>query len=113
VSEVDGAAWAQLRIERQAWLACRKIAEKKTRSWFDVVGRIALAGQGARSSGLGVDVVNANRRARLAALQFAASDLVPRLSDEERARLQADRVLPAWFVPAMVKQAKVVERELR
>jgi hypothetical protein len=63
--------------------------------------------------GLGTDMVNADRSARLGAMQFAASDLVPRLSGDEVARLRADRVLPDWFIPEMVKRAKVIEREQR
>jgi len=94
-------------------MLCRKTAENKSRHWFDVISRVALAGQGERSSGLGIDIVNANRGARLAAMQFAASDLIPRLSDDERAQLRADRVLPGWFLPEMVRRAKVIERELR
>jgi hypothetical protein len=46
-------------------------------------------------------------------MQFAASDLVPRLSEHEVADLRPNRVLPDWFVPEMVKRAKVIERHQR
>lgn len=107
------AEWDGLPVQRQVWLVCRDVAEKKSRHWFDVVTRIGRAGMGVITVGLGTDMVNADRGARFAAMQFAASDLVPRLSDEEVARLRAERILPDWFVPEMVKQAKVIEREQR
>jgi hypothetical protein len=113
VGEISAAEWARLTVGRQVWLVCRATAEKRSRRWFDVISRVALAGQGERSSGLGIDVVKADRQARLAPLQFAASDLASRLSDVERERLRTERVLPDWFVPEMLKQAKMVERELR
>lgn len=68
---------------------------------------------GERTVGLGVDMVNADRSARLAAMQFAASDLVARLSVQEVATLRTERVLPDWFVPEMVRRAKVIERSER
>jgi hypothetical protein len=62
---------------------------------------------------MGIDMVNADRAARFGAMQFAATDLIPRLSDQEIADLRAKRVVPDWFVPEMVKRAKLIERELR
>lgn len=100
-------------VQRQVWLVCRTIAERKSRHWFDVVTRIARAGMGERTVGLGTDMVNTDRAARLGAMQFAASDLVPRLSEREVGQLRANRVLPDWFVPEMLERAKVIERELR
>ena len=107
------AEWDGLPVQRQVWLACRDVAERKSRHWFDVITRIGRAGMGERTVGLGVDMVNADRQARLAAMQFAASDLIPSLSDQDVAQLRAERALPDWFVPEMFKRAKAIERDLR
>ncbi|MGN6473129.1 MAG: hypothetical protein ACTHK4_05710 [Mycobacteriales bacterium] len=111
--DVDAAAWAQLPLQRQVWLACRAEAERNSRHWFDVITRIARAGMGERTVGLGTDMVNADRAARLGAMQFAASDLIARLTDDEKEKLRANRVLPDWFVPEMVKRARGIERTRR
>jgi hypothetical protein len=105
--------WERLPVGRQAWLVCRDVAEKKSRHWFDVITRIGRAGMGEITAGLGTDMVNADRSARLAAMQFAASDLVEKLSDDERTTLRTSRTLPDWFVPEMLKRAKLIEREQR
>jgi hypothetical protein len=105
--------WEGLPVQRQVWLACREVAERKSRHWFDVITRIGRAGMGEITAGLGTDMVNADRSARFGAMQFAASELVGRLSAEERATLRLHRTLPDWFVPEMVKRAKVIEREQR
>lgn len=105
--------WDQLSVERQAWLACKDDATRLTRKWFDVVTRIGHAGMGFRTSGHGIERVNAERSERLAALQFAARELVPRLTAAERADLRHSRALPDWFVPEMVKLAKPIDKQLR
>jgi hypothetical protein len=112
-TEVGQAEWDHLRVERQAWLVCRDEAARRTRNWFDVVTRIGRAGMGLRTGGHGTDLVNEARAERLAALQFAAKDLVPRLSEADRTDLRVRRVLPEWFVPEMLRLAKPIERELR
>lgn len=108
--EVDAAEWERLPVQRQAWLVCRDVAERKSRHWFDIVTRIGRAGMGERTLGLGIDMVKADRAARFGAMQFAASDLVPQLSEQEVADLRASRVLPEWFLPEMLKRAKAIER---
>jgi hypothetical protein len=110
---VTDADWERLPVQRQVWLACREVAERKSRHWFDVVTRIGRAGMGERTVGLGIDMVNADRQARLAAMQFAATDLIPRLSDQDLAELRAKRVVPDWFVPEMLRRAKTIERDSR
>ncbi|HVV75274.1 MAG TPA: hypothetical protein VHC43_04495 [Mycobacteriales bacterium] len=111
--EVGAAEWKRLPLQRQVWLACRDVAERKSRHWFDVITRIGRAGMGERTVGMGTDMVNADRAARLGAMQFAASDLIPRLSDQEVAEFRATMILPDWFVPEMLKRAKVIERARR
>jgi hypothetical protein len=110
---VTDADWDALPVRRQVWLVCRDAAERNSRHWFDVITRIGRAGIGERTVGLGTDMVNADRAARLAAMQFAASDLIPRLSDQEVADLRVNRVLPDWFVPEMLKRAREIERKQR
>jgi hypothetical protein len=105
--------WSRLSVERQAWLVCRDDAVRRTRRWFDVVTRIGHAGMGFRTAGHGTDLVNEARSERLAALQFAAKDLIPRLTPEDRAALAEHRVLPDWFGPELVRLAKPIEKQLR
>ena len=111
--EVGEDEWERLSLQRQVWLVCRDAAERNSRHWFDVITRVARAGMGERTAGLGTDMVNADRAARLGAVQFAASDLVPLLTDQDIAKLRVERVLPDWFVPEMMKRAKVIERDMR
>jgi hypothetical protein len=113
VPDIGATGWDDLSVQRQVWLVCRATAERKSRHWFDVITRIGRAGMGERTSGLGIDMVNADRAARLGAMQFAATDLTARLSEEEVATLRAERVLPDWFVPEMLKRAKTIERDQR
>jgi hypothetical protein len=113
VNDPELAEWQQLPVQRQVWLVCRAEAERKSRHWFDVITRIGRAGMGERTSGLGIEMVNADRQARLGAMQFAASELVSRLSEPETSALLTDRVLPEWFVPEMLKRAKAIERAQR
>lgn len=110
---MDAAEWERLPVQRQVWLVCSDEAARKSRHWFDVIIRVGRAGMGVRTAGLGTDMVNADRAARLSAMQFAASDLIPRLTEQEVAELRANRALPQWFVPEMVRLSKTIERELR
>ena len=49
----------------------------------------------------------------MGAMQFAVSELVSRLTEDEVATLREQRALPPWFLPDMIDRAKVIQRELR
>ena len=99
----------RLTDERLAWLAARDYCTKRARShrpafWlFYVVGVIVTVGGVARMRRMGIDE-------KLADYAFAVDDVARRLTPEDRAKLRADNVLPAWFLPATEERFHLLRR---
>lgn len=53
------------------------------------------------------------RSERLACLEFALADIVDAFTAEEREQLRRHDALPADFVDRVVRQAKVVDAQIR
>lgn len=109
-----------MRVERLAWLACRDEMERRSRRWYETLGRIL----GARHSAFTVtragriypsvtgELARDDRLRRLGVLEFAVDDVAQTLSADEQAELRAAGTLPAWFIGAALKHAKAVKREM-
>lgn len=113
MSPSDEIAWRELTTERQAWLVCRPTAEQSSRRWYDQLGRVLGGRRSSYGAGLGRELADYARADRLGAMQFAVSELVSRLTEDEVATLREQRALPPWFLPDMIDRAKVIQRELR
>jgi len=111
---------ADMRIERLAWLACRDEMERRSRRWYETLARVLSA----RGSEMTVSragriyptvtrqVTDADQTRRLGVLEFAVDDVAQSLSVSEQAELRTNGLLPPWFVGAVLKHAKAVEREM-
>jgi hypothetical protein len=120
VSDSDALSRADMRIERLAWLACRDEMERRSRRWYESFARVlsargsevTVSRAGRMYPTVSRQMTDADRTRRLGVLEFAVDDVARRLSVSEQAELRVNGVLPSWFIGAVLKHAKAIEREM-